>query len=626
MAGTGCIVSSSRHAVWLPVYLLVNAALSAIPVLINLEWPAALDARLFVGVALAAQLGIGMAICGIPGWLLGTVQSLRAWALPTVVILTTLWWLAILIDARVFHQFGFHINGLVIALILNGGLLGQLGLTTGFWLAGATGVATLAMAQLLFARFLRRDGGARVRGRWLAVLVPLVVVTQALSIWYDGSGRADAMAGLRAIPWMHTATARRQLVELGWVTDDRSQRSLSEQPDHRAALHYPRAPLQCHAQQRLNVLMIVVDSLRHDMLTAEQMPHAFRFAANAWQGGQHYSTGNNTMHGLFGLFYGLPALHTNAMIHNRRGPELLRQLQRYGYVHHLYGGASLHGARMDRAVFVETDAPLHTAPDHVAQDRRDRHAVGQMAAALHAQAADQPFFGFILLDSAHTPYAVPADAEHRFLPQAAAGAHLRAGRSTDPTPLFNRYRNAVLKADTLIGQLLQTLEDTGRSEDTVVVITSDHGESFNDLGQNDWGHNGNFSDAQTRVPMLVRWPGRAPAQESAVTSHMDVAPTLLRHLLSCSNPPEEYSAGLDLFGTLPAERPLLIESWTARAVRVGSRVLLIRPYGIEVRDADYLPAEDAGALTHASAAVLDQMRLAQPGAMQASDTGVDPSS
>jgi len=616
MVDSGSIPFSARHSAWLPTYLLITAVLSAMPVLVNIEWPTAVDAQLFAGVALAAQFGTGMALCGIPGWLLGTIRPLRAWALPAVVFLTTLWWMAILIDARVFHQFGFHINGLVIALMLNGGLLGQLGLTTGTWLAAAAGVIALAAAQLLFARRLRNGRGPRLDGRWLGLLLPLIVVTQGMAIWYEAKGRADAMAGLRAIPWLHTATARRQMVKLGWALDDRSQRSLAEQPAQGSALLYPRVPLQCHAQHPLNVLMIVVDSLRHDMLTAEQMPHAFGFAATAWQGEQHYSTGNNTMHGLFGLFYGLPALHTNTMIHHRRGPELLRQLQQRGYAYHLYGGASLHGARMDRAVFVETDAPLHTAPNDVAQDRRDRHVVTQMTAALRAQPAGQPFFGFILLDSAHAPYAVPADAEHRFLPQAAAGAHLKVGRHTDPAPLFNRYRNAVLKADTLIGQLLQTLEDIGRGSDTVVIITSDHGESFNDLGQNDWGHNSNFSDVQTRVPMLVRWPGRAPALESAVTSHIDIAPTLMRHLLSCSNPPSEFAAGLDLFGPLPAERPLLVESWTARAVRVGPQSLLIRPYGIEVRDADYRSVDSARPHADASAAVLGQMRMLQPGALQ----------
>jgi len=600
---------------WLTAYLLINAAGSSLPVLLNVTWPAAIDAQLFVAVALASQLILALAVCCLPGWLLGNIKikPLRALALPSVVTLTTLWWIALLIDARVFHQFGFHLNGLVIGLLLSGRLMEQLGLTTVSCLVAGGVLAGMATLQLLFARWLRhRRIAALPRARWLWVLLPLLPITQGLAIWYDARSRADAMTGLRPIPWLHTATARRQLARLGWAQEDGRQRQLTGQPSTTAALQYPHQPLQCRAERPMNVLMIVVDSLRHDMLTPAQMPNASQFAAQGWQAEQHYSTGNNTMHGLFGLFYGLPALHTNTMIHHRRGPELLRQLDQRGYQFHLYGGASLQGARMDRAVFAQVAAPLHTAPNDVAQDLRDRYVVNQLAAALRAQPAETPFFGFMLLDSAHAPYAVPADAEHRFLPQARSGDHLKTHRGTDPAPLFNRYRNAVLKADTLIGQLLQALDDSGRRDDTVVIITSDHGESFNDLGQNDWGHNGNFSDVQTRVPMAIRWPGRAAAKQPAITSHIDIAPTLLRHLLACSNPPSDHSAGLDLFGPLPPMRPLLVESWTQRAVRVGPRALIVRPYGIEVRDAGYRQIPDTTSTAAITAAVIDQMQLLQP--------------
>lgn len=621
MSITGRIDQRGR---WLPAYLMINAALSALPVLYSVEWPSATDARLFVAVALTAQLGLAMLICGLPGLLLDAVRPLRACAPASVAAMTTLWWIALLVDARVFQQFGFHLNGLVIVLMLEGGLLGQLGLTPGLWTALAAGAVGMAAAQWALARHLRRAVGTHLRRRWLVLVLPLVVVTQAQSIWYDAHGRADAMVGLRAIPWMHTATARRNLIDRGWAPELAKTDWATADAAAGSDLSYPRRPLQCDAQRPLNVLMIVVDSLRYDMLSSEQMPHTFRFATSAWRGDQHYSTGNNTMHGLFGLFYGLPALHTNTMIRHRRGPELLRQLQRQGYAMHLYGGASLQGARLDRAVFVETDAALHTASPHTAKDRRDREVTHRMAAALRAQPAGQPFFGFMLLDSAHAPYAVPDSAEQRFQPQSVAGAHIKAGRSTDPGPLFNRYRNAVLKADTLVGQLLQTLEASGHRDDTVVIITSDHGESFNDLGQNDWGHNSNFSDVQTRVPMLIRWPGRSPMAESAVTSHMDIAPTLLRHLLSCSNPPGDHAAGLDLFSALPATRPLLVESWTSRAVRMGAETLLLRPYGIEVRDAAYRPVEGARVAPSASAAVLEQMQLLQPESLQNPGMPVEP--
>ena len=57
--------------------------------------------------------------------------------------------------------------------------------------------------------------------------------------------------------------------------------------------------------------------------------------------------------------------------------------------------------------------------------------------------------------------------------------------------LINRYRNAVFYTDQLLGGLLDNLNDLGLADNTVVVITSDHGQEFNDSGHNNWGAGSN---------------------------------------------------------------------------------------------------------------------------------------
>ncbi|WP_313422288.1 sulfatase-like hydrolase/transferase [Stenotrophomonas rhizophila] len=605
-----CRILTRSSQTWMPSFILFIVLLTALPVMLLIEWPDAYDARLFAALGLFTHMGLAACACCLPGWLCSRVAPLSPAATPLTLVIATGWILLVLVNMRVFQLFGFHLNALVLALLVQGGLLQQLGLTTGVWVGAAGAALGLLVLQLLLVRHLQRVQRHRLAPLWLGTLLPLAVATQGMAIWFDARGRSDAMSAIQAIPWAHTATARRHLVDWGLAPADGTSPQATGKAQESALLN-ARAPLQCGAHEPLNVLMIVVDSLRQDMLGPEQMPHTFAFAQHAWRADRHYSTGNNTMHGLFGLFYGLPALHTNTMIRHRRGPELVRQLELHGYDFHLYGGASLQGARLDRAVFAELDAPLHTAPAHVPQDRRDRHVTEQLSSAIQTQPAGSPFFGFLLLDSAHTPYAVPTGAEKRFLPQASAGDHLKVTRGTDPTRLFNRYRNAVLKADALIGSTLAALESSGLADRTVVIITSDHGESFNDLGMNDWGHNSNFSDTQLRVPLLVRWPGRATGVQPATTSHMDLAPTLLRHLLSCTTPIEHYSVGSDLFGTLPPHRPLLVESWTTRAVRFGDDTWLLRPYGLEARDARYQIVPGATPSAEVSAALVEQMQLPQ---------------
>lgn len=599
---------------WVPLYIAGLTLATLLPTVVNLDWPAQWSGGFFLLLMAVSHLGLAASLCCLPGWVCLRWARLRPLGVPLIVALSSIWLLLVLVDARIYQLFGFHLNGLVLALLFQGGLLQQLGLPGFTWLAIAVAVAVVVALNTWMARLLQSPPVRRwaLRPRYLLLLLPMQLVGQGMAIWYDANQRGDALAAVQAVPWVQTATARRTMVAWGLAGPGRADDLLRVGAASGSALEYPRTPLQCAAPEALNVVLLVVDSLRFDMLSPQQMPHLSRFAEQAWRAEHHYSTGNNTMHGMFGLFYGLPALHTNTMIRHRRGPVLLDQLARSNYQFHLYGGASLQGARLDRAVFVQTDAPLHTAPDHVAQDRRDRHVVEQLRNDLRAQQAGNPFFAFALLDGAHTPYAVPETAEQRFLPQARSGEHVTVGRRTDPAPLFNRYRNAVLKADALLGDVLLTLEHSGLADNTVVIITSDHGESFRDLDQNDWGHNSNFSDYQVRVPMLIRWPGRAPLGETAVTSHMDLAPTLMRHLLGCSAPASDYAAGLDLFAELPRQRPLLVESWTSRAVRIGANTLLLRPYGIEVRDAQYRPVPQASPIdSEVNAAIVSQMQLLQ---------------
>ncbi len=599
---------------WVPLYVVVLTVATLLPTLCNLQWPATWDGRVFVSLMAISHLGLAALMCCLPGWACLQRRTLRPVAVPLTMALSSAWLLLVLVDSRVYQLFGFHLNGLVLVLLVQGGLLQQLGLPVSAWLAMAVAVTVIVVSQWGAVRLLQSSWVRRwaLRPRWLLGILPMLIVSQGMAIWYDANQGGAVLAAVQGVPWVQTATARRTMTQWGLAgpasADDRLQAGAATA----SALNYPRKTLHCQAPSAPNVMLLVVDSLRFDMLSPQQMPHLSRFAEQAWRADRHYSTGNNTMHGMFGLFYGLPALHTDTMIHHRRGPVLLEQLARANYQFHLYGGASLQGARLDRAVFVQTDAPLRTAPDNAPQDRRDRHVIEQLRDDLRAHDPSRPFFAFALLDSAHTPYAVPDAAERRFLPQARSGDHLRVGRRTDPGPLFNRYRNAVLKADALLGDVLLTLEHTGLADNTVVIITSDHGESFHDLGQNDWGHNSNFSDYQTRVPLLIRWPGRAPMVEPAVTSHMDLAPTLMRHLLGCPAPFSDYSAGLDLFGPLPAQRPLLVESWTSRSVRLGSMAILLRPYGIEVRDGQYRPVHDASPLRgEVNAAIIGQMQLLQ---------------
>ena len=101
--------------------------------------------------------------------------------------------------------------------------------------------------------------------------------------------------------------------------------------------------------------------------------------------------------------------------------------------------------------------------------------------------------------------------------------------------------------DKNLGRALNFLGQHIDIDKTIIVITADHGEEFNDTGKNYWGHNGNFTKYQAQIPFIVKWPGKPSVEIDYRTSALDVVPTLLPRVLGCKNPVSDYSVGNDLF-------------------------------------------------------------------------------
>jgi hypothetical protein len=127
----------------------------------------------------------------------------------------------------------------------------------------------------------------------------------------------------------------------------------------------------------------------------------------------------------------------------------------------------------------------------------------------------------------------------------------------------------------------------------VVIITSDHGQEFNDNKKNYWGHNSNFSDPQTKVPLVIRWPGKKPRQLEHLTSHFDVAPTLISDALDCINKPSDYSLGKHLLNT-KATPYFIMSSYSSYAIRDHKQITVVNEFGhMDIFNSSYSKIEGA---------------------------------
>jgi arylsulfatase A-like enzyme len=154
----------------------------------------------------------------------------------------------------------------------------------------------------------------------------------------------------------------------------------------------------------------------------------------------------------------------------------------------------------------------------------------------------EPFFAFVHWWDPHYDYKAPAEYAARFdsgYTGTWTGVRKLDIDKEDPnwTPpdaddlahLLSLYDAEILYTDEHIGRLLDLLDELGVRDDTLVVVTSDHGEEFfENPEQRRWGHQRTLRDDVVRVPLVMRLPGELPAGVRAAgqAGLQDVLPTI----------------------------------------------------------------------------------------------------
>jgi hypothetical protein len=145
-----------------------------------------------------------------------------------------------------------------------------------------------------------------------------------------------------------------------------------------------------------------------------------------------------------------------------------------------------------------------------------------------------PFFGFAHTFIVHDPYDPASEylelfeKEERFPTVGIEDLKEEAARRTGTggnAPVFAlRYDQEIREADDLLGAFLESLSEDALA-DTVIIVSSDHGEAFGEHGFFWHGHT--LYEEETRIPLMVYAPGGTAAVSRAPVSLMDIAPTVL---------------------------------------------------------------------------------------------------
>ena len=91
--------------------------------------------------------------------------------------------------------------------------------------------------------------------------------------------------------------------------------------------------------------------------------------------------------------------------------------------------------------------------------------------------------------------------------------------------IFDGYDVGVRYADDAVGMIMNKLDDLGVLDDTAVLVSSDHGEAFGELGV--YADHQAADEATCHIPAILHWPGLAPRVYSGLRYHLDLAATVV---------------------------------------------------------------------------------------------------
>jgi arylsulfatase A-like enzyme len=325
------------------------------------------------------------------------------------------------------------------------------------------------------------------------------------------------------------------------------------------------------AGERTSVLLITIDTLRADHMSAygyrrRTSPRIDALARRGTVFDQAYTYWPKTRGSFVGIMTGRFASQTGyGKTHPlllEWNPTLASVLKGAGYetvavVDNPNVASSLGYARgFDRYRETWEERSLETEMD------RTRAITGDGVRYLGQAKPDRPFLLWLHYVNPHAPYEPPAPWDQAFVDEEALrGPALPAvdgfhGGVPRPWSVPGKglawyvaqYDGEIAAVDAEVGKVLEALDASPVRDKTLVVLTSDHGES---LGEHDYyfDHGENLFDPGLRIPLVVAGPGVLPGRRSDVlATTLDLVPTVL-DAVKVSYPPDLAGESL-----LPATR------------------------------------------------------------------------
>ncbi|EHF0921320.1 cardiolipin transport protein PbgA [Escherichia coli] len=429
------------------------------------------------------------------------------------VILATAGMTLLLIDSEVFTRFHLHLNPIVWQLVINP----DENEMARDWQLMFISVPVILLLELVFATWswqkLRSLTRRRRFARPLAAFLFIAfIASHVVYIWADANFYRPITMQRANLPLSYPMTARRFLEKHGLLDAQEYQRRLIEQgnPDT-VSVQYPLSELRYRDMGTgQNVLLITVDGLNYSRFE-KQMPALAGFAEQNISFTRHMSSGNTTDNGIFGLFYGISPSYMDGILSTRTPAALITALNQQGYQLGLFSSDGFTSPLYRQALLSDFSMPsVRTQSD----DQTATQWINWLGR--YAQ-EDNRWFSWVSFNGTNID-------------------------DSNQQAFARKYSRAAGNVDDQIKRVLNALRDSGKLDNTVVIITAGRGIPLSEEEETfDWSH------GHLQVPLVIHWPSTPAQRINALTDHTDLMTTLMQRLLHVSTPASEYSQGQDLF-------------------------------------------------------------------------------
>ncbi|HGY4447458.1 TPA: LPS biosynthesis-modulating metalloenzyme YejM [Escherichia coli] len=429
------------------------------------------------------------------------------------VILATAGMTLLLIDSEVFTRFHLHLNPIVWQLVINP----DENEMARDWQLMFISVPVILLLELVFATWswqkLRSLTRRRRFARPLAAFLFIAfIASHVVYIWADANFYRPITMQRANLPLSYPMTARRFLEKHGLLDAQEYQRRLIEQGNPDAvSVQYPLSELRYRDMGTgQNVLLITVDGLNYSRFE-KQMPALAGFAEQNISFTRHMSSGNTTDNGIFGLFYGISPSYMDGILSTHTPAALITALNQQGYQLGLFSSDGFTSPLYRQALLSDFSMPS-------VRTQSDEQTATQWINWLGRYAQeDNRWFSWVSFNGTNID-------------------------DSNQQAFARKYSRAAGNVDDQINRVLNALRDSGKLDNTVVIITAGRGIPLSEDEETfDWSH------GHLQVPLVIHWPGTPAQRINALTDHTDLMTTLMQRLLHVSTPASEYSQGQDLF-------------------------------------------------------------------------------